>query len=64
MSLAARSQRQVPFFPGKSQVQLAAPHPEHGQNEPELSLQPIQTVSYFPAKMKKNNVKYTNSVVW
>lgn len=66
MSLAVRSRRWVPFFPGKSQAQLAAPHPEHVQNEPELFLQPIRKVSYFPAKTNKNNVQTTkrHSVVW
>lgn len=57
MSLASRSQRWIHFFPGKSQAQLATPHPEHVQNEPELSLQPIQKLSYFPVKTNKNNVQ-------
>lgn len=57
MSLAVRSRRQVHFFPGKSQAQLATPHPEHVQNEPELFLQPIRKVSYFPVKTNKNNVQ-------
>lgn len=66
MSLALRSQKQTHFFPGKSQAQLATPHPEHVQNEPELFLQPIQKVSYFPVKTSKNNVQTHKrpSVVW
>lgn len=59
MSLAAKSWRQIHFFPGKSQAQLATPHPEHVQNEPELFLPPIQKVSYFPVKTNKNNVQNT-----
>lgn len=57
MSLAVRSRRQVPVFPGKSQVQLEAPHPEHERNEPELFLQPIQKATCYPAKTNKNNVQ-------
>lgn len=55
-SLAVRSQRQIPVFPGKSQAQLAVPHHEHVPNEPELFLQPIQKATCFPAKTNKNNV--------
>lgn len=57
MSLAVRSQRRIPVFPGKNQAQLAAPHHEHVPNEPELFLQPIQKATYFPAKRNKNNVQ-------
>lgn len=66
MSLASRSQRRIHFFPGKSQAQLATPHPEHVQNEPELSLQPIRKVSYFPVKTNKNSVQTHKkpSVIW
>lgn len=66
MSLAARSQRRIHFFPGKSQAQLATPHPEHVQNEPELFLQPTQKVSYFPVKTNKNKAQTckTASVGW
>lgn len=66
MFLAVRYLRWVHFFPGKSQVQLAAPHPEHVQSEPEFFLQPIRKVSYFPAKTNENNVQAhkMHSVVW
>lgn len=57
MSLAVRSRRWVPFFPGKSPAQWAAPHLEHVQNEPELFLQPIRKVSYFPAKTNKSSAQ-------